>query len=177
MVNYLVLTGCNPETIISKDTQSPNYNQIHVDIISTLALEITIVHISRKDCKIIFTETGFSNESISDGKSNMTLSPFPLKCLSVVSELQTWRQGQSTRGIVPHPVKFFAYTFKNNVFQIFTNVKCQTTDKNSGTCNEISQINCLSIGNAKRNPRETFPKFVISFHHVFLENIFMMTER
>jgi len=61
VVNNLVLNGCNPETIISKDTQSPNHNQIHVDIISALAPEITIVHISRTDCNIIFTETGFSN--------------------------------------------------------------------------------------------------------------------
>jgi len=60
-VNYLLLTGCNPEIIISTEKQSPNYNQIHADIISTLALEITIVRISRTDCKIIFTETGFSN--------------------------------------------------------------------------------------------------------------------
>jgi len=57
MVNYVVLTGCNPEIFFSKDTQSPNHNHIQVDIIRTLVLEITIVHISRTDCKIIFTET------------------------------------------------------------------------------------------------------------------------
>jgi len=59
--NELVLTGNNPEMTISKDTQSPKYNQIHVDIICALALEITIVNISKTYCKIIFTETCFSN--------------------------------------------------------------------------------------------------------------------
>jgi len=55
-----VLTGRNPEITISKDTQSSNHNQIHVDIIRALVLEITIVNISKTDCRIIFTETWFS---------------------------------------------------------------------------------------------------------------------
>jgi len=60
---------------------------------------------------------------------------------------------------------------------MFTNVKCQTTDKTAALAiKQAKSIACrLEMLNAIHEKH--FTQFVISFHHVFLENIFMMTER